>query len=315
MTTQDTNSAEDAIFPSLANVHSDSDAILYLEMLGESTLVDHQFGRNVDYEWVTTKGGVTLLDGFGNYAVASGIQNTIFASTHAIIFQTSDELTLNVDEPAEIDLIFDPDILQTININIEEAAVTLHAATANEIIVEDQSTSESIIYKIGATTLTVTGTGKVDLTDVARDIEIAQIFESEAGVASTPQAENEAADEPGTSTDASTADLNPDDVEASEAYMLEQTDDLLIQYQYESIFTQRKMESNMTEYISENFEYDSADMVSTENASEVIYNQSLPEKQVAELETQSDQLVEELYMANDYSELVFHDALDLYFSL
>lgn len=315
MTTQDTNSAEDAIFPSLANVHSDRDAILYLEMIGESTLVDHQFGRNVDYEWVTTKGGVTLLDGFGNYAVASGVQSTIFASTHSIIFQTSDELTLSAGETANVDLIFDPDIQQVININLDDAAVTLHAATANEIIVEDKSTSELIIYKIGATTLTVTGTGKVGLTDVARDVEIAQIFESETAVASAPPAETAVPVEPVSSTDSSTTDLNPDDVKVPDAYMLEQTDDLLIQYQYESIFTQRKLESNMAEYIRENFENDSADMVFTESASEVVYDESIPQKQVAELEMQSDQVVEELYMVNDYSELAFHDALDLYFNL
>lgn len=315
MTIQDLNSDEDAIFPSLATVHSDSDAIVYLEMLGESTLVDHQFGRNVDYEWVTTKGGITLLDGFGNYAVASGVQNTIFASAHSIIFQTSDELTLNVCQTGEIDLIFDPDILQTININMDEAAVTLHASTTNEIIVEDKSTAESIIYKIGATTLTVTGTGKVALTDVARDVEIAQIFESATSDVSAPPSETAAPVEPEISTESKPTDLTAANVNLSDSLMVEQTDDLLIPYQYKSVFTQRVLQLNMTEYLRENFAQDSVSVVSARDTSGLIYDDSIAQKQVAELEKQGDQLLEELYTVNDYSDLVFHDALDLYFSL
>ncbi|NRQ01168.1 hypothetical protein [Marinobacterium sp. xm-d-530] len=313
-----TSLGDDLVFPDFSSVTSKSDALLFLQLLGDKSQLDHQLAGNPNYDWLDSEGGLSLLNGFGNYAVLDGPTSNVIATSRSLLFQNADVLNIKVDETT-VDLIFDPTVAQSIEIDLASGAVAnLHAATQVVFDVENLSDDVTTIFRVGEAQIQITGDGLASLTDLAADTLIDTIFAPAEQVVENAadtllaDASDVAADSEVTSQ-ASDADLGASSMSMLSDPIYPQSEDLLIDY--ESILTQAKVSADLGSYLSSSLD-DGSNILSLpfENYA-VTETAQIFDAQSNDVELLSTDLVDNLTTFSDTTDLIFDDGLDIYFGI
>ena len=317
----------DLFFPALADVETPDDAIAYLQILGDSTSLDHKLGNNADFDWLQSDGGMSILSGFGSYAILGGDEAYVASTSDAIIFQKSAALDLEITG-GETELIFDPNAKQTISIKLAGGGVTLHASTSEIFSLNTLIEGTTKIIDAGETTIFVEGDGPLSFTDLANDALLNLSFETlepEAELTTDVAKNADITPSPeGHSTDAvrEPAEVEPtidetitapDSLGAVTDATYVTTDDFYLNYN--TVQSAARLEADLSKFILESL--DEADNVfSASYTNEAVDDSSRSfEGQVVDLQAKNDTFVAEITEFNEVSDLIFDDGADIYWGL